>query len=574
MKDGTSVYVWTDGKFGMKDFGYTNVVRTTNDRLEVRKKVAFPLNVKGFDEYLEPTATIDSENEEIVKLASSLVEGEDDAFKAAFILASWVEENVEYDLSSLTAATSQKASWVLEQRRGVCDEMTSLFVAMARSVGIPARFVSGISYTSSDLFSEPWQPHGWAEIYLPDVGWVSFDITFNQYGYVDVTHIKLRDGFDPKEPATKFEWTATKNQVDLEPLPLEFDVKIKDKGTYIPEEISLEMEILESEVGFGSFNLVKGIVKNNADYYAATALNLAVPEEISVVGRNRRNILLRPKEVRETFWVMEVPTSLPEQYVFTFPTLIYSEKNMSVEEVFTAAVNGRVYSKKDIESLTVKDEEKSYSRKVQFDCDFPEVMKIGEEKKFSCSVKNVGNANLDDVTFCLDGVCDKVDLAISKSASQEVTVKAEKEGWESVVVRVENELIEKTESLAYKVLDTAAVDVSLKGPSLITYGDSFTLEVVVDKKSFQVPQEVVIVLEGDGFAQKWELDSLETEQTLTLQLQDYPLQFSNEFEVSVMWKDVVGEEYDAAERIEVSGAGSGFGEKVAMLFNGFLGLFS
>ena len=79
---------------------------------------------------------------------------------------------------------------------------------MARSLGIPARFSSGISYSTSDLFPEPWQPHGWAEVYFPGVGWVSFDITFGEYGYIDVTHIKLRDGFDPTEPATKFEWLA------------------------------------------------------------------------------------------------------------------------------------------------------------------------------------------------------------------------------------------------------------------------------------------------------------------------------------------------------------------------------
>ncbi len=125
--------------------------------------MAFPITDVGENQqYLLATENIDSHNSEVIQIASELAEGEDDLFKVAFKLASWVEENVEYDLNTLTATASQKASWVLENRQGVCDEMTSLFIAMARSLGIPARFTSGISYTTSELFDENWQPHGWA----------------------------------------------------------------------------------------------------------------------------------------------------------------------------------------------------------------------------------------------------------------------------------------------------------------------------------------------------------------------------------------------------------------------------
>ena len=294
------VFAWTDKKIEEKEFSYTATIKTNNERVKVKNKVSFPL--KGIDkykEYLLPTETIDSDNSKIIQQATGLVEGEDDAFKAVFKLASWVEENVEYDLTTLNAETSQKASWVLENKNGVCDEMTSLFIAMARSVGIPARFVSGISYSTSELFTENWQPHGWAEVYFPEIGWVDFDITFGEYGYIDVTHIKLRDGFDPVEPATEYEWLA--NDVSLETKQLDLAVNIKKQGNLEPEMVNLEQEILAKEVDFGSYNLVKGIVKNAADYYAATTLQLAAPKEIEVFGRNKRTILLAPKEVKETY---------------------------------------------------------------------------------------------------------------------------------------------------------------------------------------------------------------------------------------------------------------------------------
>ena len=133
---------WNDKQLGKKEFSYSSEIETKNTRTKVKTEIPFPLTgIDKYKEYILSSETIDSDHPKIIAKATELIEGEDDAFKAAFKLANWVEENVEYDLSTLNAETSQKASWVLENRNGVCDEMTSLFVAMARAVGIPGRFV-------------------------------------------------------------------------------------------------------------------------------------------------------------------------------------------------------------------------------------------------------------------------------------------------------------------------------------------------------------------------------------------------------------------------------------------------
>ena len=61
---------------------------------------------------------------------------------------------------------------------------------MLRAVGVPAKFVSGVAYTDSPLFTERWGGHGWAEVYFPEIGWVAFDPTFGEFGWIDVGHIK------------------------------------------------------------------------------------------------------------------------------------------------------------------------------------------------------------------------------------------------------------------------------------------------------------------------------------------------------------------------------------------------
>lgn len=75
-------------------------------------------------------------------------------------------------------------------RAGVCQDHTHAFLACARSLGVPARYVSGYLFTedSGHLAS-----HAWAEAWLGD-GWYSFDVT-NQLSRPE-RHLKLAVGLD------------------------------------------------------------------------------------------------------------------------------------------------------------------------------------------------------------------------------------------------------------------------------------------------------------------------------------------------------------------------------------------
>lgn len=68
---------------------------------------------------------------------------------------------------------------VYEQRRGVCQDFTNLFICLARLLGVPARYVCGYIYTGpknpNQIQSEA--SHAWVELYLPEVGWKGFDPT-------------------------------------------------------------------------------------------------------------------------------------------------------------------------------------------------------------------------------------------------------------------------------------------------------------------------------------------------------------------------------------------------------------
>jgi transglutaminase-like putative cysteine protease len=62
----------------------------------------------------------------------------------------------------------------LEQGMGVCQDHTHIFCAVCRTLGIPARYVSGY-LSQGEGHTAHAASHAWADAYVPDLGWVSFD---------------------------------------------------------------------------------------------------------------------------------------------------------------------------------------------------------------------------------------------------------------------------------------------------------------------------------------------------------------------------------------------------------------
>jgi transglutaminase-like putative cysteine protease len=82
-----------------------------------------------------------------------------------------VRDAVDYKIGPTNAHTT--AAEALKEGKGVCQDHAHIFVAAARSLGIPARYVSGYILTGADGPSDA--NHAWAEAWLEGLGWVGFD---------------------------------------------------------------------------------------------------------------------------------------------------------------------------------------------------------------------------------------------------------------------------------------------------------------------------------------------------------------------------------------------------------------
>jgi transglutaminase-like putative cysteine protease len=103
-----------------------------------------------------------------------------------------VHETIAYDPASpTTAATTAPEAFNL--KRGVCQDLTHIFIAAARSLAIPARYIGG-HFSRADGVTEQEAGHAWAEAFVPDLGWVAFDAA-NGICTTDA-HVRVAVGLD------------------------------------------------------------------------------------------------------------------------------------------------------------------------------------------------------------------------------------------------------------------------------------------------------------------------------------------------------------------------------------------
>ncbi|WP_374468911.1 transglutaminase domain-containing protein [Phenylobacterium sp.] len=80
----------------------------------------------------------------------------------------------------------------LEARGGSCRDFAVLMMAAARSLGVPARFVSGYLYSAAAR--EPaaaGHTHAWVRAHVPGCGWVDFDPTNGTVGAADLIRVAV-----------------------------------------------------------------------------------------------------------------------------------------------------------------------------------------------------------------------------------------------------------------------------------------------------------------------------------------------------------------------------------------------
>ncbi len=103
-------------------------------------------------------------------------------FEASGDLMQRIYRDFSFQTGFTTIATP--LSVVMQERKGVCQDFAHLAVACLRSMGLPARYVSGYIETKPPPGQEKLigadASHAWFSVFIPHMGWMDFDPTNNQ----------------------------------------------------------------------------------------------------------------------------------------------------------------------------------------------------------------------------------------------------------------------------------------------------------------------------------------------------------------------------------------------------------
>lgn len=134
-------------------------------------------------EYLDDDLNVQSSHPAIRAKAMEVAGNARNPWQAGESIAEWLYNNMTKEIRG----TIPSALEILNTMKGDCNEHSTLFAAMARSIGIPTKIIAGLVYQDDAFYY-----HAWNEIYVNGLWW-PLDSTLNRIR-MDAAHVKMAEG--------------------------------------------------------------------------------------------------------------------------------------------------------------------------------------------------------------------------------------------------------------------------------------------------------------------------------------------------------------------------------------------
>lgn len=187
-------------------------------------------------EFTQPELHIESDNPQIVALASELSKGRDTVCAQERAFYDYIGDELTY--------TSNGQNWGAQAALGPmgadCTEYTALLVALSRAQSIPARYFEGLLYLDRGTDAIAKIEHAWPDVFMPGAGWTAIDPTLGRapinrdtyFAHYTPNHIIVTLGVNPSVLRGSSYWTHLYWPGDSTSIHVtgEWKIELVDKG--------------------------------------------------------------------------------------------------------------------------------------------------------------------------------------------------------------------------------------------------------------------------------------------------------------------------------------------------------
>ncbi len=148
---------------------------------ETRQKIETDIAIKTEVLQYQLESQFINWDKDIIEFAETCIKPNTPLYEAVLDLIKKIYTEFQFKSGSTSINTPLKT--VLKERKGVCQDFSHLAIASLRSMGIPAKYVSGYIETLPPKGKPKLEgsdaSHAWISVYIPEMGWCEFDPTNN-----------------------------------------------------------------------------------------------------------------------------------------------------------------------------------------------------------------------------------------------------------------------------------------------------------------------------------------------------------------------------------------------------------
>lgn len=129
-------------------------------------------------------------------IVAQLGQAQESALQKLHALNAQIHSGMQFDTCATGVGT--EAEQAFGAGHGVCQDFAHIFIAVARRLGIPARYVSGHLFRRDGVHQQA-AAHAWAEAWVEDLGWIAFDPANGLCA--DDAYVRVACGLDYRDAA-------------------------------------------------------------------------------------------------------------------------------------------------------------------------------------------------------------------------------------------------------------------------------------------------------------------------------------------------------------------------------------